>query len=111
MDFFNGFFEALIDFFVFIFIPPEGYWQEHISDLYDHIKVKLPWIEVMKNMFGVGLTEYSTFSIGFIGDTVISFDWYLPYRVFVQGILSACFTLLGVFYIIKRTRVHFVSNG
>lgn len=72
---------------------------------------KFPWVEVMQNMFGVGLTEASTYSIGFIGDTVISFDWYLPYRVFVKGIMASFFSLLGLFYIIKRLRVQFVSNG
>lgn len=109
--FFSDFFTTLIDFVVSVFVPSDTFWQKKTALLYDTLVSKFPWVNTMKNMFGVGLTEPSRFSIGFIGDTVISFDWYLPYRVFIKGIMASFFGILGLFYIIKRLRVQFVNNG
>lgn len=72
---------------------------------------KFLFLEVFRNMMPTNLSDLNSYSIAFINDTTISFDWYLPYQPFIKGIMASVFYLLTLTSILKRIRPVYVTNG
>ena len=110
-DFFKNLFTWVIDLVTFMFVPESGYLSNQFDNMSNILKSKFAFINVISSLWSVTILDVNSFSIPFLMDTVISFDWYLPYRAMIKGIMSTFLIMLTLVLIIKRIRVKVVVNG
>lgn len=119
LSFLGNFFGNLLDFFVHIFVPDDGQWEEikeSYSDLGDLIKTKLPFISFWQesledakseviasnDMLTITMPSFSFFGGETEEKQVINVkEAYEPYRIKIRSLLALVVYGCGIVYLIK----------
>lgn len=102
-NFFSGLIEAVGEVLSTAFIPRSDYFEEKVTMLQTTFSSKFNFnLDLI--VPSTSFDETQSFSIPFLYDTTINFDWFNPYRYQFKGMLSVVFYSLTLIFIIKNLK-------
>lgn len=84
--------------------------QKQLERLNDALSSRFLIVTEIKDIFNVNFGS-KKYSIPFIGNNVISLEWYKPYENTIRGFMGSGVIFATLLYVIKQIRANLTVNG